>query len=105
MKEIYKNVIIIEESNYYQTPLWERVTNRRLTECTSIHESQLVFTPGRSTTDANFGLIKTVEKYREGQKDFMFGIHRPRKKRMTICVGRTCGDAQENRRSRKSTQG
>ena len=25
--------------------LWEIVTNKRLTECTSIHESQLVFTP------------------------------------------------------------
>ena len=42
-----------------------------LTECTSIQESQLGFTPGRSTTesDANFGMIQTVEKHREGQKD------------------------------------
>ena len=48
--------------------LWERVTNKTLTECTSIHESQLGFTPGRSTPDANFGLIQTVEKHREGQK-------------------------------------
>ena len=28
--------------------------------------------PGRSTTDAIFGLIQTVEKHREGQKDFNF---------------------------------
>ena len=49
--------------------LWERVTNKKLTECTSIHESQLGFMPGRSTTDANFGLRQTVEKHREGQKD------------------------------------
>ena len=49
--------------------LWERVTNNRLTECTSIHESQLGFTPDRSTTDTNFGLIQTVGKHREGRKD------------------------------------
>ena len=44
------------------------MTNIRLTGYTSIHESQLGFTPGRSTPDANFGLIQTVEKYIEGQK-------------------------------------
>ena len=49
--------------------LWERVTNKRLTECTSIHETQLGFTPGRSTTDANFGSTQTVEKHIEGQND------------------------------------
>ena len=49
--------------------LWERVTNKRLTECTSIHESQLGFKPSRSTTYTNFGLIQTVEKHIEGQKD------------------------------------
>ena len=83
--------------------LWERVTNERLTYCTSIHESQLGFTPGRSTTDANVGLIQTVEKHRAGQKDINL-VFIDLEKRMTICVGMKCGDAQANSRSRKSTQ-
>ena len=32
--------------------LWEKVVDRRLRECTEIHESQFGFMPGRSTTDA-----------------------------------------------------
>ena len=108
-----RKVIDIQECNKYRGmkllsntfKLWERVTNKRLTEYTSIHESQLGFTPGRSTTDANFGMIQTVEAQRWSER-YEYGIHRPRKTRMTIiCVGRKCGDAQENSRSRKSTQG
>ena len=49
-----------------------KVITKRLAECTSIHESQVRFMPGRSTTDAIFVLKQTVEKHREGQKDFSF---------------------------------
>ena len=45
------------------------VVDRRLRECTEIHESQFGFMPGRSTTDAIFILKQTLEKHREGQKD------------------------------------
>ena len=34
--------------------IWERVLDRRVRECTDIHESQFGFMPGRSTTDAIF---------------------------------------------------
>ena len=49
--------------------IWERVLDRRVRECTDIHESQFGFMPGRSTTDATFILKQTIEQYREGQKD------------------------------------
>ena len=49
--------------------IWERVLDRRVRECTDIHESQFGFMPGRRTTDAIFILKHTIEKYREGQKD------------------------------------
>ena len=49
--------------------IWERVLDRRVRECTAIHESQFGFMPGRSTTDAIFILRQTIEQYREGQKD------------------------------------
>ena len=49
--------------------IWERVLDRRVRECTDIHESQFGFMPGRSTTDAIFILKQTIEQYREGQKD------------------------------------
>ena len=49
--------------------IWERVLDRRVRECTDIHESQFGFMPGRSTTDAILILKQTIEKYREGQKD------------------------------------
>ena len=35
---------------------WKTVVDKRLTECSSTHESQLRFMPGRSTTDAIYGL-------------------------------------------------
>ena len=34
--------------------IWEKVVDRRLRECTEIHERQFGFMPGRSTTDAIF---------------------------------------------------
>ena len=49
--------------------IWERVLDRRVRECTDIHESQFGFMPGRSTTDAIFILKQTTEQYREGQKN------------------------------------
>ena len=47
----------------------ERVLDRRVRECTDIHESQFGFMPGMSTTDSIFILKQMIEKYREGQKD------------------------------------
>ena len=49
--------------------IWEKVVDRRLRECTEIHDSQFGFMPGRSTTDAIFILKQTIEKHRGGQKD------------------------------------
>ena len=43
--------------------------DRRMRQCTNIHESQFGFMPGRSTTDAIFILKQTIEKHREGQKN------------------------------------
>ena len=43
--------------------------DRRIRQCTNIHESQFGFMPGRSTTDAIFILKQTIEKHREGQKN------------------------------------
>ena len=40
--------------------------DRRIKQCTNIHESQFGFMPGRSTTDAIFMLKQTIEKHREG---------------------------------------
>ena len=41
----------------------------RIRQCTTIHESQFGFMPGRSTTYAIFILKQTIEKHREGQKN------------------------------------
>ena len=51
--------------------IWEKVVDRRLRECTEIHESQFGFMSGRSTTDAICILKQTIEKHREGQKDII----------------------------------
>ena len=49
--------------------IWEKVFDKRLRECTEMHESQFGLMPGRSTTDAIFILKQTIEKHREYQKD------------------------------------
>ena len=67
----------IQEYKYYRGikllshtfKIWERVVDRRMRQCTNIHESQFGFMPGRSTTDAIFILKQTIEKHREGQKN------------------------------------
>ena len=40
--------------------------DRRMRQCTNIHESQFGFMPGRSRADAIFLLKQTIEKHREG---------------------------------------
>ena len=42
--------------------IWEKVIDRRLRECTEIHESQFGFMSGRRTTDAIFILKQTIGK-------------------------------------------
>ena len=71
-----ENVDVQECKNYrgiklltHTFKIWEKVVDRRLRECTEIHESQFGFMPGRSTTDAIFIIKQTIEKHREGQKD------------------------------------
>ena len=49
--------------------IWERVIDARLRKFVKIGEQQDGFMPGRSTTDAIFGLRILAEKYREGQKE------------------------------------
>ena len=74
---IFKEKGDIQECNNYRGSkllthtfnIWERVLDRRVRECTDIHDSQFGFMPGRSTTDAIFILKQTIEQYREGQKD------------------------------------
>ena len=74
---IFKEKGDIQECNHYRGikllthtfKIWERVLDRRVRECTDIHESQFGFMPGRSTTDAIFIIKQTIEQYREGQKD------------------------------------
>ena len=43
--------------------------DRRIIQCTNIHENQFGFMPGRSTTGAIFILKQTIEKHREGSKN------------------------------------
>ena len=50
--------------------------DRRIIQCTNIHESQFGFMPGRSTADAIFILKQTIEKHREGHKNI----------RVTFCI-------------------
>ena len=43
--------------------------DRRIRQCTNIHESQFGFMSGRSTTYAIFILRQTIEKHGEGQNN------------------------------------
>ena len=47
--------------------IWEKVMDRRIRQCTNIHESQFVFMPGRSTTDAIF--YRQLRTHRVEQKN------------------------------------
>ena len=62
--KIYRGIKLLSHA----FKIWERVVDRRIRQCTNIHESQFGFMPGRSTTDAIFTLKQTIEKHREGQK-------------------------------------
>ena len=67
---IFKEKGYIQEYNNYiginllthTFKMWERVLDRRVRECTDIHESQFGFMPERSTTDAIFILKQTIEQ-------------------------------------------
>ena len=67
---IFKEKGYIQEYNNYRGikllthtfKMWERVLDRRVRECTDIHESQFGFMPERSTTDAIFILKQTIEQ-------------------------------------------
>ena len=43
--------------------------DRRIIQCTNIHENQFGFMPCRSTTGAIFILKQTIEKHREVSKN------------------------------------
>ena len=85
---IFKGKGDIQECNNYRGikllshtfKIWERVVDRRIRQCTNIHESQFGFMPGRSTTDAIFILKQTIEKHGAGQKNIRVrDIYKPRK--------------------------
>ncbi len=88
-----------QESNSYHTLLkiWERVVDRRMRQCTTIHESQFGFMPGRSTTDAIF-ILKQTLRNTERAEEHQSNIYRPRKSTrqhtqggdMEIIKGRKC---------------
>ena len=84
--------------------IWERVVDRRMRQCTDIHESQFGFMPGRTTTDAIFILKQTIEKHREGQKNIRVTFI-DLDKHTTEYPGRRYGDPQGNEMCRKSTLG
>ena len=74
---IFKNKGDVQDcSNYrgiklmsHSMKIWERVVEARLRREVKISEQQYGFMPGKSTTDAIFGLRILMEKYREGQKE------------------------------------
>ena len=76
--------------------------DRRIRQCTNIHESQFGFMPGRSTTDAILILKQTIEKHRDGQKNIRVTFI-DLEKHTTVYPGRRFVDAQGNEMCRKST--
>ena len=74
---IFKGKCDIQEFKNYRgiklishtSKIWEKVVDRRMRQCTNIHESQFGFMPGRSTTDAISILKQIIEKHGEGQKN------------------------------------
>ena len=93
-----KRVTFKSELLTHTFKIWEKVVDRRLRECTEIHESQFGFMPGRSTTDAIFidntktqgrpeGHKSHLHRYREslrsstegGDLEMHEGAHRTRK--------------------------
>ena len=53
----------------YTMKIFERVLDGRLREEVKIAKEQFGFMPGRSTTDAIFGLHQLMEKFREKQRE------------------------------------
>ena len=48
--------------------IWERVVDRRMRQCTHIHERPFGFMPGRSTTDAIFILKQQLRNTERGRR-------------------------------------
>ena len=69
--------------------IWEKVVDRRLRECTEIHESRFGFMPTRSTTDAIFN--RKTQGRPEGHTSH---LHRYRRKPTIGYRGRRSGDAR-----------
>ena len=61
----YRGIKLIGQS----MKLWEQIIERRLIRDLTSSSQQYGFMPGKSTTDALFALIVSMEKYREGQKE------------------------------------
>ena len=57
--------ITVVLNSYHTFKIWERVVDRRMGQCTNIHESQFGFMPGRSTTDATFILKQRIMRNTE----------------------------------------
>ena len=109
---IFKGKGDIQECNNYRGiklishtfKISEIVVDRRMRQCTNIHESKLGFMPGRSTTDAMFILTQTIiiEKHREGQNNIRVTF-KDLEKHTTVYPGRRFGDVQGNEMCRRST--
>ena len=77
MIPIYKNKGDVQDcSNYrgiklmsHTMKIWERVIDRRIRAEVEICDQQFGFVSGKSTTDAIFALRRTIEKYREKERN------------------------------------
>ena len=85
--------------------VWDSIVDRRMRQCTNIHESQFGFMPGRSTTYAIFILKQTIEKHREGQKNIRVTFIDIEKSIRQHTHGRRYGYPQGNEMCRKGTLG